>query len=203
MEVLSCEHVMTFITASFISIVYNDSLWHSQRQIAQKNQQIKVCSYIKNKNKTPQKIPGRPEKLNPRNKQAIIRDVRKSGKSVSQIQLPGDKCFMLNHMENIKKLIYNAGQSISITFLSQKKKKKKKKKKMLLNALTHELGHCLLGKSPRFPAIRKKYSKKKCSVNMSMYCFESTLPLTRTNLNIPLEQNAPMSLQSHLHFGIL
>ena len=47
-------------------------------------------NYIKNKNKTPKKIPGRPEKLSPRNKQAIIRDVRKSGKSVSQIQLPGD-----------------------------------------------------------------------------------------------------------------
>ena len=49
-----------------------------------------VNNYIKNKNKTPKKIPGRPEKLSPRNKRAIIRDVRKSGKSVSQIQLPGD-----------------------------------------------------------------------------------------------------------------
>ena len=46
--------------------------------------------YTKNKNKTPKEIPGRPEKLSPRNKRAIIRDVRKSGKSVSQIQLPGD-----------------------------------------------------------------------------------------------------------------
>ena len=44
-------------------------------------------NYIKNKNKTPKKISGRPEKLSRRNKRAIIRDVRKS---ISQIQLPGD-----------------------------------------------------------------------------------------------------------------
>ena len=47
-------------------------------------------NYIKNKNKNLKNIPGRPEKLGPKNKQAIIRDVRKSGKSVSKIQLPGD-----------------------------------------------------------------------------------------------------------------
>ena len=65
---------------------------HSQREIAKKINisRCEVNNYIKNKNKTPQKIPGRPEKLSPRNKRAIIRDVRKSGKSVSQIQLPGD-----------------------------------------------------------------------------------------------------------------
>ena len=44
----------------------------------------------KNKNKTPKKIPGRPEKLSSRNEWAIIRDVIKSGKYDSQIQLSGD-----------------------------------------------------------------------------------------------------------------
>ena len=65
---------------------------HSQQEIAQKinRSRCAVNNFIKNKNKTPQKIPGRPEKLSPRNKRAIIRDVRKSGKSVSQIQLPDD-----------------------------------------------------------------------------------------------------------------
>ena len=62
---------------------------HSQRETAKKINSA-VNYYIKNKNKTSQKIPGRPEKLSPRNKRAIIRDVRKSGNSVSQIQLPGD-----------------------------------------------------------------------------------------------------------------
>ena len=65
---------------------------HSQREIAKKinRSRCEMNNYIKNKNKTPPKIPGRPEKLNPRNKQTIIRDVRKSGKSVSEIQLPRD-----------------------------------------------------------------------------------------------------------------
>ena len=65
---------------------------HSQREIAKKINRSRylVNNYIKNKNKIPKKIPGRPEKLSPRNKRAIIRDVGKSGKSVSQIQLPGD-----------------------------------------------------------------------------------------------------------------
>ena len=65
---------------------------HSQREIAKKinRSRCTVNNYIKNKNKTPQKIPSRPEKFSRRNKRAIIRDVRKSGKSVSQIQLPGD-----------------------------------------------------------------------------------------------------------------
>ena len=65
---------------------------HSQREITKKinRSRCAVNNYIKNKNKTPQKIPGRLEKLSPRNKKDIIRDVRKSGKSVSQIQLPGD-----------------------------------------------------------------------------------------------------------------
>ena len=65
---------------------------HSQREIVQKinRSRCAVNNYIKNKNKTPNKIPGRPEKLSPRNKRAIVRDVRKFVKSVSQIQLPGD-----------------------------------------------------------------------------------------------------------------
>ena len=65
---------------------------HSQQEIAKKinRSRCAVNNYIKNKKKTPKKILGRPEKLSPRNKRAIIRDVRKSGKSVSQIQLPGD-----------------------------------------------------------------------------------------------------------------
>ena len=58
---------------------------HSQLEIAKEinRSRCAVNNYIKNENKTPQKIPGRPEKLSPRNKRAIIRDVRKSGKSVS------------------------------------------------------------------------------------------------------------------------
>ena len=65
---------------------------HSQREIAKKinRSRCAVNNYVNNKNKTPKKIPGRPDKLSPRNKRAIIRDFRKSGKSVSQIQLPGD-----------------------------------------------------------------------------------------------------------------
>ena len=35
----------------------------------------------------------------------------------------------------------------------------------------------------------KEIFLKKCSV--TVYCFESMLPLTRTYLNISLEQNAP------------
>ena len=64
----------------------------SQREIAKKinRSRCAVNNYIKNKNKIPKKIPGRPEKLSSRNKRTIIRDVRKSGKSVSQIQLPGN-----------------------------------------------------------------------------------------------------------------
>ena len=55
----------------------------SQREIAKKinGSMCAVNKYIKNKNKTHKKIPGRPEKKNsPRNKWAIIRDARKSGK---------------------------------------------------------------------------------------------------------------------------
>ena len=65
---------------------------HSQREIPKKinRSRCAVNNYIKNKNKTPKKIPGRLEKLSPRNKRAIIRDVRKSRKSISQIQFPGD-----------------------------------------------------------------------------------------------------------------
>ena len=50
---------------------------HSQRDLTKKINRLRCVTnnYIKNKNKTPKKI---------------IRDVRKSGKSVSQIQLPGD-----------------------------------------------------------------------------------------------------------------
>ena len=50
---------------------------HSQREIAKKlnRSRCAVNNYIKNKNKTPKKIPGRLEKLSPRNKLSIIRDV--------------------------------------------------------------------------------------------------------------------------------
>ena len=65
---------------------------HSQCENSKKinRSRCAVNNFAKDKNKTPQKIPGRPEKLSPRNKRAIIRDIRKSGKSVPQIQLPGD-----------------------------------------------------------------------------------------------------------------
>ena len=65
---------------------------HSQREITKKinRSRCTVNNYINNKNKTPKKILGWPEKLSPWNKRAIIRDVRKFGKSISQIQLPDD-----------------------------------------------------------------------------------------------------------------
>ena len=42
---------------------------HSQREIAKKINWTRcaVNNYVENKNKTPKKIPGRPEKLSPRN----------------------------------------------------------------------------------------------------------------------------------------
>ena len=60
---------------------------HSQREIAKKinRSRCAVNNYIKNNNKTLKKIPGKPENLSPKNKRTIIRDVRKSGKSVFQI----------------------------------------------------------------------------------------------------------------------
>ena len=57
----------------------------------------------------------------------------------------------------------------------------------------------LLEKSPISCNTKKIFQK--CSVSMSVYCFKSMLPLTRTNLNIPWEKMLPMSLQSHLYFG--
>ena len=89
---------------------------HSLREIAKKinRSRCAVNNYIKNKNKTPQKIPGRPEKLNPRNKRAIIRDVRKSEKSVSQIQLPGDfnvsRWTIWRTLKNCTNFEYSKGQ---------------------------------------------------------------------------------------------
>ena len=67
----------------------NKTCWVLQREIAKKinRSSCAVNNYIKNKNKTSKKIPGRPEKVRPRNKRAIIRDVRKSRKCISQIQL--------------------------------------------------------------------------------------------------------------------
>ena len=75
----------------------------------------------------------------------------------------------------------NAGQSISPTFLWLKN---------AFECFDTWIGALPCWKIARFPATRKK-SSKECSVSMSVYCFESMLPLTRTNLNIPLEQNAP------------
>ena len=89
---------------------------HSQREIAKKinRSRFAVNNYIKNKNKTPKKIPGRPEKLSPRNKRAIIGDVRKSGKSVSQIQLPGDinvsRWTIWRTLKNCLNVEYSKGQ---------------------------------------------------------------------------------------------
>ena len=47
---------------------------HSQREISKKinRSRCAVNNYIKNKNKTPQKMLGWPENLSPRNKRAII-----------------------------------------------------------------------------------------------------------------------------------
>ena len=47
---------------------------HSPREIATKidKSRFVVNNFMKNKNKTPQKIPGRQEKLSPMNKRAII-----------------------------------------------------------------------------------------------------------------------------------
>ena len=89
---------------------------HSWREIAKKisRSRREVKNYIKNKNKTPQKIPGRSEKLSPRNKRAIIRDVRKSRKSVSQIQRPGDinvsRWTIWRTLKNCPNVEYSKGQ---------------------------------------------------------------------------------------------
>ena len=76
-------HSLTDLEKGMIDAFENDG--HSQREITKKINRTRcaVNNYIKNKNKTPKKIPGKPEKLSPRNKWAIIRDVRKSGKSIS------------------------------------------------------------------------------------------------------------------------
>ena len=89
---------------------------HSQREIAKKINRLRCAlnNYIKNKNKTPQKIPGWPEKLRPRNKRAIIRDVRKSGKSISQIQPSGDinvsRWTIWRTLKNCPNVKYSKGQ---------------------------------------------------------------------------------------------
>ena len=70
-----------------------------------------VDNCIKNKNKTSQKIPGIPANLSPRNKRAIFRDVRKSGKTVSQIQLPGDiNVSRWGTLKNCPNVEYSKGQ---------------------------------------------------------------------------------------------
>ena len=65
---------------------------HSQREIAQKinRSMCAVNNYIKIGTKHPKIFQVSQKNLSPRNKRAIIRDIRKSGKSVSQIQLTGD-----------------------------------------------------------------------------------------------------------------
>ena len=89
---------------------------YSQGEIAKKinGSRCAVNDYIKNKNKTPQKIPGRQENLSPRNKRAIIRDVRKSGKSLSQIQLLGDinvsRWTIWRTLKNCPDVEYSKGQ---------------------------------------------------------------------------------------------
>ena len=63
---------------------------HSQREIDKKinRSRCAVNNYIKIRTKHPKRFQVGQKKLSPRNKRAIIRDVRKSGISVSQIQLP-------------------------------------------------------------------------------------------------------------------
>ena len=90
--------------------------FEKEREITKKmnRSRCEVNNYTKNKNKIPQKIPGRPEKLSPMNKQAIIRDIRKSGKSVSQIQLPGDinvsRWIIWRTFKNSPNVEYSKGQ---------------------------------------------------------------------------------------------
>ena len=91
---------------------------HSQREIAKKinRSRFAVNNYIKNKNKTPRKILGRPGKLSPRNKPAIIRDVRKSRKSVYQIHLPGEinvsRGTIWRTLKNYPHVEYSKGQKV-------------------------------------------------------------------------------------------
>ena len=87
---MGCGNSLTDHEKGMIDALEKDG--HSQREINKKinRSRCAVNNYIKNKNKTPKNNPGRPEKFSPRNKRVIIRDVRKSGKSISQIQLPGD-----------------------------------------------------------------------------------------------------------------
>ena len=88
---------------------------HSQREIAKKinRSRCAVNNYIKKEQNT-QKIPGRPEKLSSSHKRAIIRDVRKSRKSVSQIQLPGDinvsRWIIRRTLKNCLNVEYSKGQ---------------------------------------------------------------------------------------------
>ena len=91
---------------------------HSQQEIAKKISRSRCAlnNYIKNKNKTPKKIPGRPEKLSPRNKWTFIRDVRKSRKSVSQNQLPGginvSRWTIWRTLKNFPNVEYSKGRKV-------------------------------------------------------------------------------------------
>ena len=81
---------------------------HSQQEIKKINRsRCAVNNYIKNKNESPKKIPGKPKKLSPKNKQAIIRDVRKS---VSQIQLNVSHWTIWRTLKNCPNIEYSKGQ---------------------------------------------------------------------------------------------
>ena len=92
---------------------------HSQREITKKinRSRCSVYNYIKNKNKIPKRFQVGQQKLSRRNKRAIIRDVRKSGKSVSQIQLPGDinvsRLTIWGTLKNCPNVEYLKGQKAS------------------------------------------------------------------------------------------
>ena len=108
---MGCGNSLTDHEKEMIDAFEKDG--HPQREIAMKINRSRcgVNNYIRNKNKTPQNIPGRLEKLSPRNKRAVIREVRKS---ISLIHLPGDinvsRWTIWRTLKNCPNVKYSKGQ---------------------------------------------------------------------------------------------